>query len=47
MVYFLDDISATDLAQRTAAARSTLMAFFKYNTLYEDGRPYLYTDFLA
>jgi hypothetical protein len=46
-VYFPDDISATDLARRTAAARSTLMAFFEYNTLHEDGRPYLYTDFPA
>jgi hypothetical protein len=38
MVYFPDDISAIALAARVANARSTLMAFFEYNAIYEDGR---------
>jgi hypothetical protein len=46
-VYFPDNISPTDLAARTATARSTLMAFFEYNAAHEDGREYLYTEFPA
>jgi hypothetical protein len=46
-VYFPDDISPTDLAARTIAARSTLMAFFEYNATHEDGRQYLYSEFPA
>jgi hypothetical protein len=44
-VYFPDDISPEDLAAKTAAARSTLMAFFDYNAAHEDGREYLYSEF--
>ena len=47
VVYFPDDISPEDLAARTAAARSTLMAFFDYNAANEDGRHLLYSEFPA
>ena len=44
-VYFLENTSANDLHDRMESARSTLMAFFEYNTLNSDRRQYLYRDF--
>ena len=44
-VYFTDSETAEDLRNRMESARSTLMAYFQYNTLHTDGHPYLYQDF--
>ena len=41
-VYFHENTSANDLHDRMQSARSTLMAFFEYNTLNSDGCQYLY-----
>jgi hypothetical protein len=46
-VYFSDNISPMALAIKTANARSILIVFFKYNTIYKDGRRYLYFEFPA
>lgn len=47
IVYFPDDVSPTELAARTATARSTLMGFFEYNTIHKESRQYLYSEFPA
>jgi hypothetical protein len=44
-VYFADDLTAEELAVRAANTRSTLMAFFQYNTAHADGRQHLYQEF--
>ena len=44
-VCFTADLLPEQVADRAANARSTLMAFFEYNTIYEDGRQYLYHEF--
>lgn len=46
-VYFADDLTASQLAEKTARARSKLMAFFCYNEQCTDGREYLYAEFPA
>ncbi len=38
VVCFSDEAADEELRQRLEGARSTLMAFFKYNAEYEDGR---------
>jgi hypothetical protein len=45
-VCFTADLLPEQVTDRAANARSTLMAFFKYNAIYEDGRQYLYYEFL-
>ena len=45
IVCFTDNLSPEQVAAKAANARSTLMAFFEYNTMYEDGRQYLYHEF--
>jgi hypothetical protein len=44
-VSFTDDLPLEELAVKAADARSTLMAFFKYNTEHTDGRTLLYHQF--
>jgi hypothetical protein len=44
-VYFAADANLAELQQQMDNARSTLMAFFQYNTEYEDGQQYLYQEF--
>ena len=44
-VYFPDNASSDRLQSRMDSAKTTLMAFFEYNAMYEDGRDYLYQDF--
>ena len=44
-VYFPDNASSDQLQSRMDSAKTTLMAFFEYNSMYEDGRHYLYQDF--
>ena len=44
-IYFNEEESADELHHRIESARSTLMAFFEYNTLNSDGRQYLYQEF--
>jgi hypothetical protein len=43
--YFMDDDDEESLLEKMNNARSTLMAFFEYNSKYENGRQYLYQDF--
>jgi hypothetical protein len=45
-VCFTADLLPEQVADRAANARSTLMAFFEYNAIHEDGRQYLYHEFL-
>ena len=42
---FADDLRPEELAAKAADARSTLMAFFKYNTEHTDSRTLLYHQF--
>jgi hypothetical protein len=44
-VSFTDDLPLEELAVKAADARLTLIAFFKYNTKYTDGRTLLYHQF--
>lgn len=44
-VYFGSQLTSTALATKMENSRSTLMAFFEYNRLHEDGRHLLYQDF--
>ncbi|KAH0611538.1 uncharacterized protein H6S33_010803 [Morchella sextelata] len=44
-IYFNADVTEEELQQRMEAAKSTLMAFFKYNSENSDGRQYLYQEF--
>ena len=42
VVYFADDLTASQLAAKAERSRSTLIAYFLYNEQYEDGYQYLY-----
>ena len=44
-VYLSDNATSDQLQSRMDLAKTTLMAFFEYNSLHEDGRHYLYQDF--
>jgi len=44
-VYFPYNATTEQLQSRMDMAKTTLMAFFEYNTLHSDGRHYLYQDF--
>lgn len=44
-VYFSADLTTEELADKAANSRSTLMAFFQYNTDHADGHQYLYQEF--
>jgi len=44
-VYLPDNATTEQRQSRMDMAKTTLMAFFKYNTLYRDGRHYLCQDF--
>ena len=44
-VYFLDDLTAEELAKKVANTYSTLIGFFQYNTDYTDSYWYLYQEF--
>jgi PIF1-like helicase/Helitron helicase-like domain at N-terminus len=46
-VYFSDNLTAVQLAEKATRTRSTLMAFFLYNEQNEDGRGLLYSQFPA
>src|SRR4029077_4441575 len=46
-VYFDDDASREEIEDKMENARSTLMAFFKYNAEHPDATPYLYSQFPA
>ena len=45
VVYFADDLTASQLAAKAERSRSTLMAYFLYNEQHEDGHQYLYQQF--
>ncbi|KAH0607235.1 uncharacterized protein H6S33_003223 [Morchella sextelata] len=44
-IYFEANINEEALWERMLLAKSTLIAFFEYNQLHEDGQQYLYQDF--
>jgi hypothetical protein len=44
-VYFNDDATEEEIANRMGAASSTLVAFFDYNRAHDDGRRFLYSEF--
>lgn len=44
-VYFQESADDQELRERLEGARSTLMAFFEYNSAQEDGRGFLYQEF--
>ncbi|KAH0614326.1 uncharacterized protein H6S33_006212 [Morchella sextelata] len=44
-VYYGDNSNREELIQRMQNSRTTLMAYFEYNTEHEDGTRYLYQDF--
>jgi hypothetical protein len=46
-VYFADDLTVSQLAEKAEKTRSKLMAFFYYNERFTDGREYLYSEFPA
>lgn len=44
-VYFQESADDQELQERLDGARSTLTAFFEYNSAHEDGRGFLYQEF--
>ena len=44
-VYFKEDVVAEELQERMDSARSTLMAFFDYNSINKESPRYLYQEF--
>jgi hypothetical protein len=45
-IYFVDNLTAKQIATKATASRSTLMAFFLYNTEHKESCQYLYQEFL-